>query len=233
MYGRPAGAYGAGAYGAGSMYGSGYGSSMYGSPYGGYGGNSMYGGGGYSPYSGSAYGRPGYGGGAMMGGAYGAGGGVYGASPWYSGGAGFGGPPGQPAIGPVDGPHAPGGPGAPGQHRTKWQVFMESINGLMHFFGRVSFLMDENAHAVHFFITALLQMLERASFLWGEIARFVLRLLGFKYARKAAGQSQHAAGQAAHQAPAGQLPSARSTPRLPAPHAAPPRQAGLEAAWPG
>jgi hypothetical protein len=51
---------------------------------------------------------------------------------------------------------------------------------MMHFFGRISFLMDENAHAVHFFITALLQMLDRASFLWGEIARFVLRVLGYK-----------------------------------------------------
>ena len=31
----------------------------------------------------------------------------------------------------------------------------------MHFFGRLSFLVDENAHAVHFFISALLQLLDR------------------------------------------------------------------------
>ena len=34
----------------------------------------------------------------------------------------------------------------------------------MHFFGRLSFLVDENAHAVHFFVTALLQLLDR----WAE-----------------------------------------------------------------
>lgn len=31
----------------------------------------------------------------------------------------------------------------------------------MGFFGRLSFLIDENAHAVHFFVSALLQMLDR------------------------------------------------------------------------
>lgn len=36
--------------------------------------------------------------------------------------------------------------------------------GVMHFFGRLSFLVDENAHAVHFFVTALLQLLDR----WAE-----------------------------------------------------------------
>ena len=58
---------------------------------------------------------------------------------------------------------------------------MHSLHNLMTFFGRISFLMDENAHAVHFFITALLQLLDRASFLWGEVARFVLRILGYKF----------------------------------------------------
>jgi hypothetical protein len=33
--------------------------------------------------------------------------------------------------------------------------------GVVHFFGRLSFLVDENAHAVHFFISALLQLLDR------------------------------------------------------------------------
>ena len=33
--------------------------------------------------------------------------------------------------------------------------------GVVQFFGRLSFLVDENAHAVHFFISALLQLLDR------------------------------------------------------------------------
>jgi peroxin-13 len=53
----------------------------------------------------------------------------------------------------------------------------------MMFFGRLSFLVDENAHAVHFFITALLQMLDRAGSLYGEIARFILRVI-FRRKRK-------------------------------------------------
>jgi peroxin-13 len=36
---------------------------------------------------------------------------------------------------------------------------------------------DENAHAVHFFISALLQLLDRAGSLYAEIARFVLRII--------------------------------------------------------
>ncbi len=35
------------------------------------------------------------------------------------------------------------------------------IGGVVHFFGRLSFLVDENAHAVHFFVHALLQLLDR------------------------------------------------------------------------
>jgi peroxin-13 len=57
---------------------------------------------------------------------------------------------------------------------------MAGVGGIMHFFGRLSFLVDENAHAVHFFVTALLQLLDRFGSLYGELARFVLRLLGFR-----------------------------------------------------
>jgi len=39
---------------------------------------------------------------------------------------------------------------------------------------------DENAHAMHFFITALLGLLDRFGHLYGELARFVLRLLGYR-----------------------------------------------------
>ena len=47
-------------------------------------------------------------------------------------------------------------------------------------FGRVSFLVDENAQALHFFISAFLQLLDRFGSLYGELARFVLRLLGYR-----------------------------------------------------
>ena len=38
-----------------------------------------------------------------------------------------------------------------------------AVSGVVHFFGRLSFLVDENAHAVHFFISALLQLLDRCA----------------------------------------------------------------------
>lgn len=142
-----------------SMYGGGYGmnrgmyggSGMYGSGGGGmYGGNGMYGGGG-GMYSG---------GGGMYGGA---GGGMYGG----------GGMMGQPMGGPMD-PNNPMRPPAP---PTAWQAMLAGVNGIMMFFGRLSFLVDENAHAVHFFISALLQLLDRAGSLYAEVARFILRII--------------------------------------------------------
>ena len=75
----------------------------------------------------------------------------------------------------------PGGglmPGDPnGGPPSAWQALLGTINGAMMFFGRLSFLVDENAHAVHFFISALLQLLDKAGSLYGELARFVLRIL--------------------------------------------------------
>ena len=241
------GGYGMGGYGANSMFGGGYGGSMYSRPVGGLGG--MYGGG----YGGSGmYGTSGYGG------TYGGGGGMYGASGYgansygsgmYGGGGsmygagvyGAGGMYGASGYGQSMAVGAPGGvPGGPGMQpgglpgaRTKWQVFMETVNGLMHFFGRVSFLMDENAHAVHFFITALLQLLDRASFLWGELARFVLRLLGYKHAppaRAAGNAEQNGSAAGAGVQTAGQAVQVQRA--LP-PSAQVPAQKGLEAAWPG
>jgi peroxin-13 len=38
---------------------------------------------------------------------------------------------------------------------------LHAVGGVVHFFGRLSFLVDENAHAMHFFISALLQLLDR------------------------------------------------------------------------
>lgn len=167
--------YGGSRYGGG-MGGMGYGSS-YGSSYGGYGGGygaggygmgSTYGGGMYG-MGGSRYGMGGYGGmggmyGGGMGGGYGMGGGMYG------GGMGMGGPMGMD----------PNDPNAPGPPPTAWQAIMRSLHGIVSFVGKISFLMDENTQALHFFITALLQLLDRAGVLYGELARFVLRLLGYK-----------------------------------------------------
>lgn len=146
------GAYGSGMYGStGAMYGSGgmYGGGMYGS---GMYGSGMYGSG---MYGGSMY-SPGYGAGGMYGRNY-----MY--NPGYGGG--------MHGSHPVD-PNAPVPPSA-------WQAMISSIGNVVHFFGRLSFLVDENAHAVHFFISALLQLLDRFGSLYGELARFILRLLGF------------------------------------------------------
>ncbi len=81
--------------------------------------------------------------------------------------------------GAMYGQHDPNGPPMP---PSTWQAMLHAIGGVVHFFGRLSFLVDENAHAVHFFISALLQLLDRFGSLYGELARFVLRLLGYKSA---------------------------------------------------
>ena len=44
-----------------------------------------------------------------------------------------------------------------------WEAMLRGLHGVVGFFSRVSFLVDENTHAVHFFISALLQMLDRCS----------------------------------------------------------------------
>lgn len=229
MYGRPMygsapynssypgttynGPYGGG-YGAGGMYGSSYGGGMYNNSSSMYNSTGMYGNasrGGMGGYGAGGYGVGGYSGGAYGSGGYGGYGG-YG----YNGVAGV--PPGMPPPG-----HPPGGPGQPGNllegAKSKWQVFMQSLHNLMNFFGRISFLMDENAHAVHFFITALLQLLDRASFLWGEVARFVLRVLGYKFSL----------GRAASQGGLAKPADGKVADAAPAPQGA----AALESAWSG
>lgn len=60
------------------------------------------------------------------------------------------------------GPYGPQGEeNQPPRPPTAWQSMLHAIGGVVHFFGRISFLVDENAHAFHFFITALLQLLDR------------------------------------------------------------------------
>jgi peroxin-13 len=150
------------------MYGGGYGGGGYGSGgYGGYGGGMM---------GGSLYGRGMYGGG--LGGGYGGGyGSAYGGgmmgSPYAPGGLGT--APGGVLPPPHPPPHPPGA----------WAAMLHGLGGAVHLFGRLSFLVDENAHAVHFFIGALLGLLDRAGALYGEVARFLFRIL-FGRRRKAA-----------------------------------------------
>jgi len=132
------------------MYGGGYGSSMYGGGYGGY-GSSMYG---------NRYGMGGmYGGGMYVGMGMGPGMGPMG--------PGMGGP-----MGAADDPNGP----AP----TAWQRIMRALHGIVTVFGRISWLVDENSQALHFFMMGLMQLLDRAGVLYGELARFALRLLGYK-----------------------------------------------------
>lgn len=64
----------------------------------------------------------------------------------------------------MEGPQ--GGP--PPQPPTAWQHMLHAIGGVVHFFGRLSFLVDENAHAFHFFISSLLQLLDRCDLLQGS-----------------------------------------------------------------
>ncbi|KAK8688662.1 hypothetical protein V6N13_087415 [Hibiscus sabdariffa] len=54
------------------------------------------------------------------------------------------------------------------------------MQGVVNCFGRISILIDQNTQAFHLFMTALLQLFDRGGLLYGELARFVLRLLGIK-----------------------------------------------------
>ncbi|XP_044465234.1 peroxisomal membrane protein 13-like isoform X2 [Mangifera indica] len=147
-------------YGSTLNYNSGLGSGMYGS-YGGLGGlysNGMYGGG-YGGLDGS--------------GMYG--GGMYNGS--------FGGPMGGYGMGMgcpygVQDPNNPhGGPSSPPGF---WISLLRVMQGVVNFFGRISILIDQNTQAFHMFMTALLQIFDRTGLLYGELARFVLQILGIK-----------------------------------------------------
>ncbi|CAN6465459.1 unnamed protein product [Victoria cruziana] len=54
------------------------------------------------------------------------------------------------------------------------------MHGVVMFFGRISILIDQNTQAFHMFMTALLQLFDRGGLLYGELARFVLRLFGIR-----------------------------------------------------
>ncbi|KAL8139651.1 hypothetical protein V2J09_005672 [Rumex salicifolius] len=55
-----------------------------------------------------------------------------------------------------------------------------NMQGVVNFFGRISILIDQNTQAVHLFMSALLQLFDRGGLLYGELARFAMRLLGLK-----------------------------------------------------
>ncbi|KAK9054997.1 hypothetical protein SSX86_026076 [Deinandra increscens subsp. villosa] len=165
--------YGAGGYGSYGATGSTYNSGLY--------GNSMYRGGGYGGLYGGGAGSSMYGGGMY-------GGGMYNSSYGMGGMGGMGMGMGMGGMGMGMG--GPGGPygdddpnnpfGAPSQPPGFWISLMRVMQGFVTFFGRVAMLIDQNAQAFHMFMSALLQLFDRSGLLYGELARFVLRILGVK-----------------------------------------------------
>uniref|UniRef100_A0A0A9EEA8 Peroxin-13 n=1 Tax=Arundo donax TaxID=35708 RepID=A0A0A9EEA8_ARUDO len=153
--------------GYGNSYG-GYGSSMY-SSYGGFGG----------PYSsGGLYGSNMYSG---YGGGYGS---MCGGSMYNSG---MGGPYGGYGMGSGPYNQGPNAFGPPAPPPGFWVSFLRVMHGVVNFCGRVSFLISQNTQAFHMFITALLQLCDRTGMLYGELVRFVLRLLGIRTKPKKGG----------------------------------------------
>ncbi|KAG8100723.1 hypothetical protein GUJ93_ZPchr0013g34434 [Zizania palustris] len=147
----------------------------------GYGSNSSYDGLGNSNGSGGLYGNNMY---SSDGRGYG--GGLYGDSRMYGGGmhnSGMGGPYGGYGMGGMGGmmghygnqdPNSFGPPTSPPSFLVS---FLRVMHGVVNFFGRVSFLVEQNYRAFYLFITAMLQLFDRSTMLYGEIARFVLHLL--------------------------------------------------------
>merc|ERR1712129_150329 len=100
-----------------------------------------------------------------------------------------------PGLGPPGGPGGPdpNDPNAPPPPPPRWLMLLQSLHGFVNFFGKISFLVDENTHAVNFFVSALLQVLDRSGVLYAELARFVLSLLGYGKAKKQIAGSENAA----------------------------------------
>uniref|UniRef100_A0A453BMS9 Uncharacterized protein n=1 Tax=Aegilops tauschii subsp. strangulata TaxID=200361 RepID=A0A453BMS9_AEGTS len=68
----------------------------------------------------------------------------------------------------------------PQHHRVSGCPSYAWMHGAVSFFGRVAFLVEQNTQAFYLFITAMLQLFDRSGMLYGELARFVLRLLGVR-----------------------------------------------------
>ena len=135
------------------------------------------------------------------------GGGMYGAGGMYGGGM-YGGGPGMMGNAAMMDPNNAGPPQPP----PAWQRALASLSSAVAAFSRVAFLVDENTQALHFFVESLLGLFDRAGALYGELARFVLRLLGYKSPKENALPP----------------PPGVNAPRLPG---APPPAAAMEAAW--
>uniref|UniRef100_A0A0D3BA70 Peroxin-13 n=2 Tax=Brassica oleracea var. oleracea TaxID=109376 RepID=A0A0D3BA70_BRAOL len=170
-----------GGYGSNLGMNSGYGSGTYGSGLGGYG--SSYGGGMYG--GSSMYNRGGYGGGGGMYGSSGmyGGGGMYNSS--FGGGYGMGMGTGMGmGMGMGMSPYGGQDPNDPFNQPPSppgfWISFLRVMQGAVNFFGRVAMLIDQNTQAFHMFMSALLQLFDRGGMLYGELARFVLRMLGVR-----------------------------------------------------
>ncbi|PWA50166.1 hypothetical protein CTI12_AA473940 [Artemisia annua] len=169
--------YGGAGYGGGLNYNSGYGTGTYGS-YGGLGATGS--------YNTGLYGSNMYGGGGGYGGLYGSGGGMYGGVGMYNNG--YGGTMGGYGMGMGGGPGGPYGDqdpnnpfgAAPSSPPGFWISLMRVMHGVVTFFGRVAMLIDQNTQAFHMFMSALLQLFDRSGMLYGELARFVFRLLRVK-----------------------------------------------------
>ncbi|XP_010464388.1 PREDICTED: peroxisomal membrane protein 13-like [Camelina sativa] len=170
-----------GGYGSNLGVNSGYGSGTYGSALGGYG----------SSYGGGMYG----GGSSMYRGGYGGGGGLYGSSGMYGGGGMYGGTMGGGygmgmgtgmgmGMGMGMSPYGGQDPNDPYNQPPSppgfWISFLRVMQGAVNFFGRVAMLIDQNTQAFHMFMSALLQLFDRGGMLYGELARFVLRMLGVR-----------------------------------------------------
>ncbi|XP_058004318.1 peroxisomal membrane protein 13 [Hevea brasiliensis] len=54
------------------------------------------------------------------------------------------------------------------------------MQGVVNCFGRISILIVQNTQAFHMIMSALLQLFDRSALLYVELARFALRLLGFR-----------------------------------------------------
>ncbi|EHA8590619.1 hypothetical protein COCNU_scaffold021281G000010 [Cocos nucifera] len=61
-----------------------------------------------------------------------------------------------------------------------WTSFVRVMQGVINFFGRISVLIVQNTQAFYIYMLALLQLFDRSGLLYGELARFVLRLPGIK-----------------------------------------------------
>ena len=115
-------------------------------------------------------------------------GGLYGGSGMYGGGmynSGMGGLSGGYGMGGMGGMGPYGNPdpnsfGPPAAPPGFWVSFLRVMHGVVNFFGRVAFLVEQNTQAFYLFITAMLQLFDRSGMLYGELARFVMRLLGIR-----------------------------------------------------